>query len=63
MGGADRMIRLFLTAFIAVLYFTNVLGGTLGIILLAVAGIFLVTSFVNFCPLYAALGLRTNRSR
>lgn len=60
MGGADRVIRLVLTIIIAVLYFSNVLSGALGIGLLALAGIFLVTSFINFCPLYAALGLRTN---
>lgn len=59
MGSADRIIRLIIAAIIAVLYFTNVLTGTLGIVLLVLAGIFVLTSFVGFCPLYAPFGLST----
>jgi hypothetical protein len=59
MGSADRIIRLILTAVIATLYFTNVITGTIGVVLLATAGIFLLTSMVSFCPLYAPFGLST----
>ena len=59
MGSADRIIRILIAAVIAVLYFTNVITGTLGIILLALAGIFVLTSFISFCPLYAPFGIRT----
>ena len=59
MGIADRVIRTIIAAIIAVLYFTNVISGTLGIVLLILAGVFLVTSIVSFCPLYAPFGLKT----
>jgi hypothetical protein len=60
MGIADRVIRVIIAASIATLYFTNVLTGTLGIVLLILAGVFVLTSLVSFCPLYAAFGLSTN---
>ena len=59
MGNTDRVIRVIIAAMIAILYFTNVLTGTLGIILLLLAAIFLLTSIFSFCPLYAPLGLST----
>lgn len=59
MGIADRVIRLLVAAAIAVLYFTNVITGTLGIVLLVLGGVFLLTSFVSFCPLYTIVGLST----
>lgn len=59
MGTADRVIRTLAAIVIALLYYYNVITGTLGIVLLALAGIFLLTSFVSFCPLYAPFGLST----
>lgn len=59
MGSADRVIRLIIAAVIGVLFFTGVIPGTLGIILLVVAGIFALTSFISFCPLYAPFGINS----
>jgi len=59
MGSADRITRTVLAAIIAILYFTGVLTGTLGIVLLVLGGIFALTSFVSFCPIYAPFGLST----
>jgi len=59
MGTTDKIIRVILAVIIAVLYFTNVIPGTLGIILLALAVIFLATSFISFCPLYMPFGIST----
>ncbi len=59
MGMADRTIRSIIAVLIAVLYFTNVIAGTLGLILLILACVFLLTSIVSFCPLYAPFGLNT----
>lgn len=59
MGAADRIIRLIIAAVIAVLYFTNIITGTLGIVLLVLAVVFVLTSVVSFCPLYTLLGLNT----
>ena len=59
MGTADRVIRIIIAAIVGVLYFTDLISGTLGIILLVVAGVFVLTSFVSFCPLYAPFGIST----
>jgi hypothetical protein len=59
MGTTDKIIRVILAVIIAVLYFTNVIPGTLGIILLVLAVIFLATSFISFCPLYLPFGIST----
>ena len=59
MGSTDKTIRLLLAAVFAVLFFTGVVGGLLGYILLALGGIFVLTSLVGFCPLYALVGMST----
>ena len=59
MGTADKIIRTVIAAIIAALYLTNVISGTLGIVLLVLAGVFLLTGLVSFCPLYAPFGIRT----
>jgi len=59
LGNADRTIRVLIAAFIAILYFTNVITGTLGLVLLILGGVFLATSLISFCPLYAIFGLST----
>ncbi|MFO0359876.1 MAG: DUF2892 domain-containing protein [Flavobacteriales bacterium] len=59
MGNADKMIRIIIAAIVAILFFTNVISGTLGIVLMALAGIFVLTSLVSFCPLYAPFGITT----
>lgn len=63
MGGADRVIRVIIAAIIAVLYFTKVIPGTLGIVLLALGGIFVLTSLVSFCPLYLPFGINTCKKK
>ncbi|NTW23219.1 MAG: DUF2892 domain-containing protein [Lentimicrobium sp.] len=59
MGLTDRIIRLALAALVAVLYFTNVITGTLGIVLIVVAVVFALTSLISFCPLYPIIGMNT----
>lgn len=61
LGTADRIIRIIVALAIAGLYFGGVITGTLGIVLSIAGGIFLVTGFINFCPLYAIFGFRTNK--
>ena len=61
MGTADKVIRILIAIVIAALFFTNVITGTLGIVLLVFAAIFLLTSFVSFCPLYLPLGINTRK--
>lgn len=59
MGSIDKIIRLIIAAVIGVLFFTNIISGTLGIILLVLAGIFVLTSVISFCPLYTLVGINT----
>ncbi len=63
MGLADKLIRFFVAIAIAVLFFTNVITGTLAIVLLVVAVIFVLTSFISFCPLYMPFGLSTCKKK
>ena len=59
MGTADKAIRIVVALIIAGLYFGGVVEGTLGIVLLVVAAVFLLTSVVSFCPLYLPFGIKT----
>lgn len=59
MGTADRIIRVILAAVFAYLYFSGTVSGTLGLILVILGGVFVLTSLVSFCPLYALVGLNT----
>ncbi len=59
MGKADRIIRFTIAAIIVILYTSNIISGTLGIVLLVFAGIFVLTSVVSFCPLYVLFGYNT----
>ncbi len=62
MGTIDKVVRILLAIAIVVLYFANIISGTLAIILLVFAGIFIVTSFVSFCPLYLPFGISTRKN-
>ena len=57
----DRLIRVVFAAVFAYLYFSGVVTGALGVILLVVAIVFLLTSLVSFCPLYALFKIKTNK--
>jgi len=59
MGTADRAIRILLAIVVGTLYYMNVISGTLGLILIILAVVFVLTSFVSFCPLYAPFGIST----
>ncbi len=59
MGSADKIIRVVIAAVIGILFYLDYVSGTLAYVLMAVAIILLVTSLVNFCPLYRLLGRST----
>jgi hypothetical protein len=59
MGNTDRIVRLLVAAVVAILYFTNVITGTLGLVLLIIAGIFVLTGLIGFCPVYTLIGVNT----
>ncbi|MBK8724454.1 MAG: DUF2892 domain-containing protein [Saprospiraceae bacterium] len=59
MGSTDKMVRLVVAVLIAVLYYTNVISGTVALVLGALAIVFALTSFMSFCPLYVPFGIST----
>jgi hypothetical protein len=63
MGNSDRIIRSLLALVMLTLYLTGVVSGTIGIILVVLSAVFLLTSFVSFCPLYAPFGLSTCKTK
>ena len=63
MGSADRVIRILVAVAVIALYFGNLISGTTAIILLVLAGIFILTSFMSFCPLYLPFGISTRKKQ
>lgn len=59
MGSADKIIRILIALVIGFLYYKGIVTGTAGIILLVLAVVFVITSFVSFCPLYTLFGINT----
>jgi len=62
LSNIDRIARVILAAVFAYLYFGGIVTGTLGIVLVVLGVVFLLTSVVSFCPIYAALKLSTFKS-
>lgn len=61
MGSADRIVRILIALLAAYLYYAGIVTGTLGVVLIVVAVVFVLTSLVSFCPLYAIFGINTCR--
>ena len=61
MGLTDRMIRIVAAVIFGYLYFSGIVTGVLGIILLALGIIFILTSLVSFCPLYLPFKFSTTK--
>ncbi len=59
MGSTDKIIRLLMSAIFIGLFITDTVVGTAGVVLLILAGIFILTSVVSFCPLYSFFGMNT----
>lgn len=60
MGTTDKVIRIIVAIIIAALVFAEVISGTLAIVLLILAGVFVLTSLISFCPLYLPFGIKTS---
>ena len=59
MGSIDKTVRLLIAVILVTLYFLGVVEGVIGTVALVLAGIFMLTSIVSFCPLYPVLGINT----
>ncbi len=61
MGTTDRILRLLVAVIVAILYATDQITGTTAVILLILSGVFILTSFMSFCPLYLPFGISTKK--
>lgn len=59
MGTIDRVIRISLAIVVIVLYLNGSITGVAAIVLGIVALVFILTSLIGFCPLYAACKIST----
>jgi hypothetical protein len=61
MGTTDKVIRVLVAVLMIVLYLTHIISGTIAIIGLVLSGIFILTSFISFCPLYLPFKFSTRK--
>ena len=62
-GMVDKTVRIALAALAVVLYFLGVVKGTLALVMLIIAIILVVTSLINFCPIWALFGWSTDKKK
>lgn len=62
MGKTDKAVRTLIALVIAALSYFDIITGVLGNVLLVLAIVLLVTSFINFCPLYTLFGMNTRKN-
>ncbi|NOU58999.1 YgaP family membrane protein [Marinifilum caeruleilacunae] len=59
MGTLDRVLRVIVSVTLAILYFTDIITGTLGLIVFIFACVMFLTSLVGNCPPYTLMGINT----
>ena len=62
-GTIDKAVRILIAIAIAALYFAHVISGTLAIVLGVLAVVFIITSFLSFCPLYLPFNISTLKKK
>jgi hypothetical protein len=62
-GTLDKTVRFVLAAILLILAIAKVVTGTLAIVLVVLAAVLLVTGLVNFCPIWAAVGVSTDKKK
>jgi hypothetical protein len=63
MGTIDKVVRIIVALIIILLFVSNKIEGTTAIVLLVLSGIFILTSFISFCPLYYPFGISTKKEQ
>lgn len=61
MGNVDKAVRILIALVIAGLSYAGIIEGTLAMVLLVFAAIFVLTSMMSFCPLYLPFGFSTRK--
>jgi Protein of unknown function (DUF2892) len=60
-GIVDKAIRIVVGILLIMLYLVGVVSGGLGLVLLVLAGIFILTSLISYCPIYWIFKLTTKK--
>jgi hypothetical protein len=63
MGTIDRVLRILVAVSFTILFFLNIISGSIAIILLIVAAALIITSIIGFCPLYWPLKINTSKKK
>jgi hypothetical protein len=61
MGTLDIVVSILIAILFVILFVTKITTGVLGIILLVLAGVFVLTSIFGFCPLYMPFKISTRK--
>jgi len=61
MASWDRIVRFVVAVIFGYLFFTKMVSGVVGIVLLIIAIVFLLSSLVGFCPLYKVFNFSTKK--
>jgi hypothetical protein len=56
----DRLLRIIVAILILAFFYMGQISGLAAIILGIIAVIFVITSFIGYCPAYQLLGISTN---
>ncbi|HTH57587.1 MAG TPA: DUF2892 domain-containing protein [Cyclobacteriaceae bacterium] len=61
MGNIDRLIRILIAAVVVGLYYQGKISGIYATVGLIISVIFVITSFISFCPLYFSFRINTKK--
>ncbi|MBX7206493.1 MAG: DUF2892 domain-containing protein [Bacteroidia bacterium] len=61
MSELDKILRVLAAAVVVVLNFMGTIGGTVATVLMSLAAVLLLTTLINFCPLYALFKISTRK--
>ncbi|SEA41721.1 Protein of unknown function [Flavobacterium gillisiae] len=61
LGMTDKIIRGTIAAIIVVMYFADIISGTVAIVFGSIAAILFLTSIISFCPMYSIFGHSSSR--
>ena len=59
MGKIDRILRVIAAIILAILYYTDIITGTIGLTVVIFAAVMFLTSLVGSCPPYQLIGINT----
>jgi len=62
-GKSDKIVRVLIAVLFTVLFLNQLITGIVGVILVILAGVFLLTSVVGTCPLYLPFKINTNHNK